>query len=361
LTGLRIVELAGMGPGPHAATLFADLGADVIRVQRSAPAADNDHRNDFHLRGRRIVVADLKSPSDLRGVSELISRADALIEGFRPGVMERLGLGPAECAAMNPQLVYARMTGWGQDGPEAPRAGHDINYLSRIGVLHAVGRVTERPVPPLNLVGDFGGGSLYLVVGVLAALFERARSGLGQVVDAAIVDGASHLSHLIWSMRARGLWSDERGTNTLDGGAPFYDVYETADRKYMAVGALEPQFYQQLLLGLGLADADLPAQRDRAGWPRLRQVLADAFGSQTRAAWTETFSQVDACVTPVLTFEEASADDHVVARGTLIELGGVVQPAPAPRFSRSVAKIPLPPSANAEPIERALAGWPAST
>jgi alpha-methylacyl-CoA racemase len=359
LTGLRIVELAGMGPGPHAATLLSDLGADVVRVQRSAPPSVTEQPADAQLRGRRIVVADLKKPEDLRGVRDLIARADVLIEGFRPGVTERLGLGPQECSALNPGLIYARITGWGQSGPDAPRAGHDINYLSRIGVLHAIGRGAERPVLPLNLVGDFGGGSLYLVVGVLAALFERERSGLGQVIDAAIVDGASHLSHAIWSLRARGLWSDQRGTNTLDGGAPFYDVYETADNKYMAVGALEPPFYQELLTGLGLAAADLPEQRDRAGWPRLRRLLAERFRSRSRTEWTEVFSGLDACVTPVLTFEEASADAHLVSRQTLIELNGVVQPAAAPRFSRSVTGTPRVPPVEGEPIDRAVAGWPA--
>jgi alpha-methylacyl-CoA racemase len=358
LAGLRVVELAGMGPGPHAATLLADLGADVVRVQRATPDRDDAAPPDHQLRGRRIVASDLKNPDDVRGVRELILRADVLIEGFRPGVTERMGLGPTDCAAINPRLVYARMTGWGQRGPEAQRAGHDINYLSRIGVLHAVGRADEPPTLPLNLVGDFGGGSMYLIVGILAALFERSSSGLGQTVDAAIVDGASHLSHLIWSMRGRGLWSDERGTNTLDGGAPFYDVYETADGKYMAVGALEPQFYEQLLVGLGLAEAELPAQRERSEWPRLRQLLGDAFRSRTRATWTEIFGRLDACVTPVLTFEEATTDGHLAARETLIELDGVVQPAPAPRFSRSVTGKPFPPPKRTQPIEHVIADWP---
>jgi alpha-methylacyl-CoA racemase len=357
LVGVRVVELAGMGPGPHAAMLLADLGADVVRVQRAGELPDGDEPRNYQHRGRRIVEADLKQPADIALVRALLTRADVLIEGFRPGVTERLGLGPADCAAINPRLIYARMTGWGQDGPDAARAGHDINYLSGLGVLHAIGRPGQPPVPPLNLVGDFGGGSLYLVVGVLAALHERERSGQGQVIDAAIVDGASHLAHTIWSQRGRGLWSDTRGANTLDGGAPFYDTYETADGEYMAVGALEPKFYAELLDGLGLAGSDLPAQRDRAHWPLLRTAFAAAFRARTRAEWTEVFAGTDACVTPVLDFDEAASAAHLAARGTLLDIGGVVQPAPAPRFSRTRPPTPAPPPASAEPIDTVLADW----
>jgi alpha-methylacyl-CoA racemase len=357
LAGVRVVELAGLGPGPHAAMLLADLGASVVRVQRPGQLTPAGETPDFQIRNRRVVEADLKDAGQRDRVLDLVRFADVLVEGFRPGVAERLGVGPTDCAALNPRLVYARMTGWGQDGPQASRAGHDINYLSGLGVLNAIGRPGEAPVPPLNLVGDFGGGSLYLVVGVLSALLERATSGRGQVVDAAIVDGASHLAHVLWSQRGRGRWSDDRGSNTLDGGAPFYDTYPTADGRYVAVGALEPQFYALLLAGLGLADADLPAQRDRAGWPALRAAFAAAFRTRTRDEWTEVFAGTDACVTPVLTFAEAREDAHVVARGTLLEVDGVAQPAPAPRFSRTPPARPTAPPDTAEPITAVIDEW----
>ncbi len=356
LVGLRVVELAGMGPGPHAALLLADLGADVVRVQRPGEPAVERTAN-HQLRGRRIVEADLKNPADVAQVLTLVARADVLVEGFRPGVTERLGLGPDDCAAANPRLVYARMTGWGQSGPDAQRAGHDINYLAGIGVLGAIGSADSGPVPPLNLVGDFGGGSLYLVVGVLSALLERERSGRGQVIDAAIIDGASHLAHTIWSQRGRGRWVDRRSGNTLDGGAPFYGTYECADAKYIAVGALEPKFYAQLLVGLDLHDADLPPQRDRARWPQLRAALAAAFRSRTRAEWAAVFAGSDACVTPVLDFGEAAAAEHLIQRGTLIDVAGVVQPAPAPRFSRTAPTTPTAPPADVEAIDDVVTGW----
>jgi len=329
LAGVRVVELAGIGPGPHGAMLLADLGADVVQVRR--PGAPGQRR------GRCIVEADLKDDRDRAAVLDLIACADVLIEGFRPGVTERLGLGPDDCARHNPRLVYARMTGWGQHGPLADRAGHDINYVGLTGVLHAIGRSGQPPVPPLNLVGDFGGGSLYLALGVLSALVERQVSGRGQVVDAAIVDGTSSLAQAIWSLRGDGRWRDERGTNRLDTGAPFYDVYETADGRYLAVGALEPRFYQEFVTGLGLDPDVLPAQSDESGWPVLRRIFTETFATKTRDEWVAVFDGRDACVTPVLSFEEATEHPHLSARKTFTDIDGAVQPAPAPRFSRTPA------------------------
>ncbi len=277
----------------------------------------------------------------------LIDRADVVLEGLRPGVMERLSLGPDDALTRNPRLIYGRMTGWGQDGPLSGRAGHDLNYISLTGALHAMGPAHGRPTPPLNLVGDFGGGSMFLLVGVLSALLERAASGRGQVVDAAMCDGTLALSHMLYSWRALGLWSDERGANLVDGGRPWYDTYETADGRYVAVGAIEPQFYAALLRGLGLADADLPRQDDPAGWPRLREVFAAAFAGRTRAEWEAVFEGTDACVTPVLSVAEAATHPHLEARRSLVELDGVTQHAPAPRFSRTPAQLPTPPPARA--------------
>jgi alpha-methylacyl-CoA racemase len=337
--------------------LLADLGADVVRVQRAGGLPAAGEPPNFQYRNRTVVEADLKDPEDLRSVHNLIAAADVLIEGFRPGVTERLGLGPEDCLAGNPALIYARMTGWGQYGPRAQSAGHDINYLSGTGVLNAIGRSGQAPVPPLNLVGDFGGGSLYLVVGILSALHERQTSGQGQVIDAAIVDGSSHLAHVIWSQRGRGLWQDARGANTLDSGAPFYDVYETADGQYMAVGALEPQFFAELLAGLGLDPAEVGSQRDRTGWPAMRAAFADAFRQRTRDDWTAVFAERDACVSAVLDFSEATTDSHLSARQTLIEIDGVAQPAPAPRFSRTPPSVPVPPPTAAISVSDVLATW----
>lgn len=272
LSGLRVVELAGIGPGPHAAMILGDLGADVVRIDR--PSSVDGISRDAMLRNRRIVTADLKSDQGLELALKLIAKADVLIEGYRPGVTERLGLGPEECAKVNDRLIYARMTGWGQTGPRSQQAGHDINYISLNGILHAIGRGDERPVPPLNLVGDFGGGSMFLLVGILAALWERQSSGKGQVVDAAMVDGSSVLIQMMWAMRATGMWTDTRGANMLDGGAPYYDTYECADGRYVAVGAIEPQFYAAMLAGLGLDAAELPPQNDRARWPLARTAGA---------------------------------------------------------------------------------------
>lgn len=357
LTGLKVVELAGIGPGPHGAMVLADLGAQVVRVDRPGGLQLGDPAlADPTLRGRRRVAADLKSPEGVETVLRLVERADVLVEGYRPGVTERLGVGPDACHARNPALVYARMTGWGQDGPMAQRAGHDINYISLTGALHAIGRAGERPVPPLNLVGDFGGGSMLLVVGVLAALWEAQRSGRGQVVDAAMVDGASVLSQMFWGFLAQGAWTDERDANVLDGHAPFYDTYTCADGRHVAVGPLEPQFYAAFLAGLGIDPADLPAQYDRAGWPVLRARFTELLASRTRDEWAAVFDGTDACVTPVLAFGEVAAHPHLAARGTIVEADGVAQAAPAPRFSRTPAQLPDPPTA-AEDVESVLADW----
>jgi alpha-methylacyl-CoA racemase len=361
LVGLRVIELAGIGPGPHAAMLLGDLGADVIRVERPsggkqilqlAPTAD-----DQMLRGRRSVMLDLKDPAGRETMLRLVERADVLIEGLRPGVIERLGVGPADCHARNPRLVYARMTGWGQDGPLADRAGHDITYIALTGALHAIGTAGGKPVPPLNLVGDFGGGSMFLVLGVLAALWERDRSGAGQVVDAAMVDGVSVLAQMFWSLRACGLWSDQRGTNLLDSGTPFYDTYACADGRYVAVGALEPQFYAALLEGLGLIGEDLPGQLDQAGWPVLRQRFTDVFATRSRDEWVAVFEGTDACVAPVLSFAEVPTHPHIAARGTVITVDGVPQAAPAPRFSRTRPERPAPPPKPGADTADVLADW----
>jgi alpha-methylacyl-CoA racemase len=358
LSGLKVVELAGIGPGPHACMVLADLGADVVRVERPSGALDlSGGKPDPLLRGRRSVAADLKSAEGRELVLRLAEKADVLVEGLRPGVTERLGVGPADCHARNPGLVYGRMTGWGQEGPLATRAGHDINYIGLVGVLHAIGREGERPVPPLNLVGDFGGGSMFLLGGVLSALWERERTGQGQVVDAAMVDGAGVLAQMVWALRGLGSWSDDRGTNLLDGGAPFYDTYVCADGRYVAVGSLEPQFYAVLLAGLELDPASLPPQLDRAGWPVLRATFTKAFLARTRDEWAEVFADVDACVTPVLAPDEVAAHPHIAARSGLIELDGVLQPAPAPRFSRTVTDLPSPPPKPGADTEAVLADW----
>ncbi|WAL63561.1 CaiB/BaiF CoA-transferase family protein [Amycolatopsis cynarae] len=358
LTGLRVVELAGIGPGPHAAMVLADLGAEVVRVERPSKGFDptGDHA-DHLLRNRRSVAADLKSGEGRELVLRLVAKADVLLEGYRPGVAERLGVGPRECLDRNPGLVYGRMTGWGQEGPLADRAGHDINYISLTGALHAIGRSGERPVPPLNLVGDFGGGSMLLVAGVLAALWERQRSGRGQVVDAAMVDGASVLLQMMWAFRGAGSWSDRRGVNLLDGGAPYYDTYTCADGRWIAVGALEPQFYAAFLAGLGLDGEDLPDQGDRSGWPILRARFTEVIVSRTRDEWAKIFDGTDACVTPVLSFDEVASHPHMSARESVITLDGVTQAAPAPRFSRTPAARPTSPRPAGADTEAVLADW----
>jgi alpha-methylacyl-CoA racemase len=334
LHGLKVIELAGIGPAPFAGMLLADLGADVVRVDR--PGAGSplavDPRFDLLNRGKRAVVADLGTAAGRDLVLGLVGDADALIEGFRPGVAERLGVGPGTAQARNPRLVYGRMTGWGQDGPLAGTAGHDITYLAITGALDAIGRADGPPQVPLNLVGDFGGGSLYLVVGLLAALREAALTGRGQVVDAAIVDGVAHQTALFHGLAAAGQWRAERGVNLLDTGAPFYDVYPAADGRYLAVGALEPQFYAEFVRLLEPGD-DLPEQYDRAGWPRLRAAFAAAFARRTRPEWIAVFEGTDACVAPVLSFAEATRHPHLAERGTFERRDGLVQPAAAPRFT----------------------------
>ncbi|MFL0294122.1 CaiB/BaiF CoA transferase family protein [Mycobacterium sp. SMC-18] len=359
LQGLRVVELAGIGPGPHAAMILGDLGADVVRVER--PSKSGKPSGDSMLRNRRSVTADLKSDEGRELVLSLIKKADVLVEGFRPGVTERLGLGPEDCAAVNERLIYGRMTGWGQTGPRALRAGHDINYISLNGLLHAVGRKGERPVPPLNLAGDFGGGSMFLLVGILSALFERQTSGKGQVIDAAMVDGSSVLMQMMWSFRRQGMWSDERGTNMLDTGAPYYDTYETADGKYMAVGSIEPQFYAELLAKLELDPAALPGQNDVARWPELREIFTNAFKAQTRDHWTKVFTGSDACVSPVLSFAEVETEPHIAERDTFFRFspddGDNLEPMPAPRFSRSVPSVPTPPRVPGSDTESVLRDW----
>ncbi|KAA1249250.1 CoA transferase [Mycobacterium simiae] len=356
LNGLRVVELAGIGPGPHAAMMLGDLGADVVRIDRPAAVAGGV-ASDAMLRNRRVITADLKSDQGRQLVLNLVAKADVLIEGYRPGVTERLGLGPEDCAKVNDRLIYARMTGWGQTGPRSQQAGHDINYISLNGILHAIGRVNERPVPPLNLVGDFGGGSMFLLVGVLAALWERQRSGKGQVVDAAMIDGSSVLAQMMWAMRATGIWADVRGTNMLDGGAPYYDTYECADGRYVAVGAIEPQFYAAMLAGLGLDAADLPSQNDITGWPELRALLTEAFAKHDRDHWAKVFADSDACVTPVLAFGEVQTEPHITQRNTFYEVNGGPQPMPAPRFSRTPPGEPRRPAPPLTDIQALLDDW----
>jgi alpha-methylacyl-CoA racemase len=345
LGGIRVIEIASLAPAPFGCMILSDLGAEVLRVERAercGPAARAPV--DPLCRGRRSIGLNLKDAAAVDLLLRLVTDADVLVEGFRPGVAERLGFGPEVCAHRNPRLIFARMTGWGQDGPLAPTAGHDIDYIAISGALGMVGRAGERPVPPVNLLGDFGGGGMLLALGILAALVERAASGLGQVVDAAMVDGSALLTSFLHGLRAAGGWQDRHGTNLLDGGAPFYDTYETADGRYVAVGALEPQFYAALLDGLGLAGAGLPGQHDRSGWPVLRERFAAIFATRTRDEWAQIFAGTDACVAPVLTMTEAPAHPHTLARNTFVEVNGVVQPAPAPRFGRSAAQDrPAPP------------------
>ncbi|GHC74191.1 CaiB/BaiF CoA transferase family protein [Streptomyces flavofungini] len=339
LAGVRVVELAGIGPGPFAAMLLADLGADVVRVDRPGggglaidPAYDVTNRN------KRSVVVDLKAPEGPARVLDLVARADVLIEGYRPGVAERLGVGPAPCHARNPRLVYGRMTGWGQEGPLAQRAGHDIAYIALTGTLGMIGAPGEPPTVPANLLGDYAGGSLYLVVGVLAALHHARSTGAGQVVDAAIVDGTAHLSAMIRGMLAAGSWQDRRGANLLDGGCPFYGTYATADGEHMAVGALEQQFYDEFIALIGLGEV-APARKDLARWGELREAVAARFRTRTRAEWTAVFEGSDACVAPVLSLREAPEHPHLAARGTFTDHSGITQPAPAPRFSATPASV----------------------
>ncbi|WP_174248514.1 CaiB/BaiF CoA transferase family protein [Streptomyces hundungensis] len=344
LAGVRVVELAGIGPGPFAAMLLADLGADVVRVDRPGGAGlAVDPEYDLTNRNKRSVIVDLKAAEGPGLVLDLVERADILIEGYRPGVAERLGVGPEECLGRNPRLVYGRMTGWGQDGPLAQRAGHDIAYIAVTGTLGMIGGADGGPVVPANLVGDYAGGSLYLVIGVLAALQHARGGGAGQVVDAAIVDGAAHLATMIHGMMAAGGWQDRRAANLLDGGCPFYGTYETSDGQYMAVGSLEQRFYDEFVRLLGIED-EAPARKDLARWPALRTTIADRFRTRTREEWTAVFEGSDACVAPVLSLKEAPHHPHLAARATFTGHGGITQPAPAPRFSATPGSIRRPPA-----------------
>jgi len=360
LEGIKVIELAGIGPSPYACMLLADAGADILRLERApaggAPPPDGPYW-DLLNRSRPSVGIDLKQPEAVALVLELVEQADALVEGFRPGVAERLGLGPEKCWEHNRRLVYGRMTGWGQDGPLADTAGHDIDYIAVSGALWPLGRKEERPAPPLNLVGDFGGGGMLLAFGVVAALLEAGRSGKGQVVDAAMTDGSASLMTMIYAFRQFGWWKEERGSNLLDTGAPFYEVYETADGKYFAVGALEAKFYEALLQGMGLDQTDLPHQMDRDRWPEMKERFAAVFRTRTRDQWAAVFEGTDACAAPVLSPWEAPHHPHNVARQTFVELEGVVQPAPAPRFSRTPSAVSRPPSPPGADTEGGLAGW----
>jgi alpha-methylacyl-CoA racemase len=350
---VKVIELGGIGPGPHAGMMLADLGADVVRVRRPGGLTMPSEDRDLLHRGKRIVDLDVKTQPGV--LLELAAKADVLLDCFRPGTCERLGIGPDDCAAVNPRLIFARITGWGQEGPLAATAGHDINYLSQTGALSALGYKDRPPMPPLNLVADFGGGSMLVLLGIVVALYERERSGTGQVVDAAMVDGVSLLAQMMWTMKSTGALRDERESFLLDGGAPFYRCYETSDGKYMAVGAIEPQFFAALLTGLGLSPDEVPGQLDIGSYHRMHDVFAERFASRTRDEWTQVFDGTDACVTPVLTWREAAAADHLLARSTVITAHGVDQAAPAPRFSRTPAGPVGPPPATTTPL--AEIGW----
>ena len=344
LQGVRIVEMSGLGPAPFACMMLADLGAEVICVDRlSAGDARGPVAADIFRRGKRSMALDLKQPGALQAVLKLIDSADVVVEGFRPGVMERLGLGPDVCLSRNPRLVYGRMTGWGQSGPMAAAAGHDINYIALSGALHAIGTIGQ-PLAPLNLVGDFGGGGMLLAVGVLSAVLSARATGKGQVVDAAMTDGSALLMTMIYGWKAAGQWIDRRGVNMLDGGAHFYGTYQCSDGEWIAVGSIEPQFYALLVEKAGLQDVDLAAQRDRATWPQMRERLAEAFARRTRAQWCELMEGSDVCFSPVLSMTEAPGHPHNAARQTFVDVQGVTQPAPAPRFSETPASIDAPPA-----------------
>ena len=354
LNGVKIIEFAGIGPGPFCAMLLSDMGAEVLRIDRKG--ASGGSPNDITSRGRQSVALDLKKPEGIEACLKLVESADILQEGFRPGVMERLGLGPDVCLARNPKLVYGRMTGWGQTGPLAHAAGHDINYIALTGALAAIGRESA-PVPPLNLVGDFGGGALYLAMGICAALFEAQRSGEGQVIDCAMTDGATSLMTMFYGMKASNFWSTVRGVNMLDGGAHFYDVYETADGKFVSLGSIEPQFYALLRDKAGLEDAEFDAQMDRGAWPKLKEKVAAVIKTKTRDEWDALMEGTDVCYAPVLDMDEAASHPHNLARETLVERNGVTQPNVAPRFSRTQSEIQGPPPEIGAHNESALQAW----
>lgn len=360
LAGIKVVELGGIGPGPFTSMLLSEMGADALRLERlSATGVKGlDERHRLLHRGRPSIALDLKNPRAIEAVKRLIARADAVTEGFRPGVAERLGLGPDECLKLNPRLVYGRITGWGQDGPLAATPGHDINYIALTGALHAIGPKDGPPVPPLNLVGDFGGGAMYLAFGMVCAILEARSSGQGQVVDAAMIDGVSSLMTMIYGMHAAGLWTDNRGSNRLDSGTPWYDVYETSDGKWISVGCNEPQFYDALLERLGIDPATLPADRhDRKGWPAIRDCFTRKFREKTRDAWCEIMDGSEVCFAPVLTLAEAPHHPQMKARGTFVELDGVTQPAPAPRFSRTKPEIRQSAGTVGNDAGKALQDW----
>lgn len=357
LVGCRVVEIAGTGPGPMCAMLLSDMGAEVLRIERIIPSELGmtiPARFNLMKRGRRSVAIDLGREEGVRIVLRLVEQADALIEGFRPGVAERLGIGPEECFRHNPKLIYGRMTGWGQEGPLAHAPGHDINYVSLVGALHAIGRSGEAPVPPLNLVGDFSGGALYLAFGIVCGLLEASRSGQGQIVDVAMVDGVASMMTAFWGLKAMGMWIDQRGENLLDTGAHFYNVYETADRRYISIGSIEPRFYEELLRQTGLEREELPDQMDRSKWPEMRKRLGAVFKKKTRDEWCAIMEGTDICFAPVLSMEEAPNHPHNKARGLFVEIDGVIQPGPAPRFSRTKPEIQFPPP---ERDREGLADW----
>jgi len=353
---LKIIEVSGLGPGPFCGMLLADLGADVVCVDRSGGSV-LDPATDYSRRGKRSIELDLKDSGDREVFLDLVGKADALFEGFRPGVMEQLGLGPDECMAVNQRLVYGRMTGWGQSGPLSQAAGHDINYISLTGVLHAIGSAGEPPVPPLNLVGDYGGGAMFLALGLVCALLETQQSGQGQVIDAAMTDGSALLMTLFYSLQTQGQWTTRRGSNLLDGGAPYYGVYQTSDGKYISVGSIEPRFYTALLEKAGLDEMDVETQNDFRRWPEMKERLAEVFKARSREEWCDLMEGTDVCFAPVLDFQEAPAHPHNRARGTYIEVEGHVQPAPAPRFSRTPSAVRFAPRKPGSDLGNVLEDW----
>jgi alpha-methylacyl-CoA racemase len=361
LTGIRVVEIGGIGPGPFCAMLLADLGADVLRVDRVVGGGlvgpSEDHATELLNRGRRSIAVDLKHPEGPEVVLRLVEQADVLMEGFRPGVTERLGIGPEDCLARNPRLIYGRMTGYGQDGPMAQAVGHDLNYIAQSGALSMIGRRDQPPTPPLSLIGDFGGGGMVLALGIAAALVERERSGAGQVIDAAMVEGAALLATPFYGYVQTGAWSTERGTNIVDSGAPFYDVYETADGRWLSVAAMEPRFYAALLELLGLDAEELPEQHDRDSWPAMKDRFAAVIATRTRDDWCAAAEGVEACVAPVLGVDEVEDDPHLAARHAFVRHNGLLQPAPAPRFSRTPTALSLSPPLPGEHTAEALADW----
>lgn len=356
LKGIKVIEIAGIGPGPFSAMMLSDMGADVLRIDRKE-SAGRQSKFDVLSRGRRSVALDLKKPEGVSAVLRLIESADALIEGFRPGVMERLGLGPDQCLQRNPRLVYGRMTGWGQTGNLAQAAGHDINYIALTGALHSIGKPDQNPVPPLNLIGDFGGGGLMLAFGIVCGIFEARQSGKGQIIDAAMTDGSAVLMAMIYGLKAAGRWTNDKGANLLDGGAHFYDTYQCADGRWVAIGSIEPQFYKLLLEKTGIPDPDFQSQMDQSKWPQLKAKLAEVIKTKTRDEWCALMEGTDVCFAPVLDMDEAPLHPHNRERQTFVEVNGVMQPAPAPRFSRTQPAIQSSSSVVGEHTKETLAEW----